>query len=233
MIGTLTKRHDLPMVTSTAILTYIGWVHSNVLAPSFFRFGSKFVEELRPRGIMNAFCQTMIMGHAVDAQVLYRNDTETVYDLPAFPMGEIIPSELDALMHAGNGLAMLPPFGGSLSEFAVLALYLCQRLFFLTKKAGIGNLTTIRQGRKRLESYINPDLLWLFRKSLRVTLHRERGIPFAGTAFLDGEGFDLSSDGAVQDDLHVSNTGKRKLPLSIDLEPELRVGEAVIAALAL
>jgi hypothetical protein len=62
------KRHCLPMVTPAAILTGIGLVDCNVRAPSFFRFGSKLVEEFRPRSIMNALRETMVMGHSVDVQ---------------------------------------------------------------------------------------------------------------------------------------------------------------------
>jgi len=69
MIRTLRQRHDLPMVTPTAILRRVGGVHSNVPSASFFRFAGQFTEELRPRSIMNAFCQTMVMRHTIDMQV--------------------------------------------------------------------------------------------------------------------------------------------------------------------
>lgn len=56
------KRHCLPMVTPAAILTGIGRVDCNVRAPSFLRFGSKLVEEFRPRSVLQDLGMNLVQG---------------------------------------------------------------------------------------------------------------------------------------------------------------------------
>ncbi len=62
----LVQGHVLPVFAPDAIPTRVGRVDFRKLAPSFCRFGSKFAEKSRPRGVLNTLCQTMIIGHAVD-----------------------------------------------------------------------------------------------------------------------------------------------------------------------
>ena len=66
MIGTLTQGHELPVVAPAAILRGVGRIDFDKLASSFFRFDAQLSKEGRPRGVCNAFSQTMSMGHAVD-----------------------------------------------------------------------------------------------------------------------------------------------------------------------
>ena len=120
---------------------------------------------------MNALGKTMVVGHAVDMQVFNGHDAVVIDDLAACLVGEVVPPERYAFMHAGNDFAMLPTLGRALYELAVLALHVCQRFFFFAEKAGVLKRCAIRKGRKGLESNINTDLLWLFRKALGFTLH--------------------------------------------------------------
>src|SRR5258708_36104448 len=100
-------------------------------------------------------CQTMIVNHAVDHEVFYRNDAEMVHDFPAVLMSEIVAREGDAFRPPRHGFTVLAPFRCAFREFGVLALHLCQRLFFLAEKPGIGNFFTRREGGKRFESNVN------------------------------------------------------------------------------
>ncbi len=221
------------MVTPAAILRRVGRVHSYVVPASFCRFAGQFAEKCRPGRVVNAFCQAMIMRHPVDVQIFNRNDARTINDLAAFLVGEIVSFELDTFMDTGDNLAMFPTLRCSLGELAVFALDADKLLFFFPEKARVFNLSTIREGSKCLQSHINSYLIGLFRESFRVTFNRERGVPLASTAFLESEGFDLPSYWPVHDDLHMTDARKCKLALSIDLETELRVGEAIIASFAL
>ena len=58
------ERHLLAMSTGTACLTRRGRIDFDQRAPSFFRFGCQLTEEGRPRGIGNAFRQTMVLHHS-------------------------------------------------------------------------------------------------------------------------------------------------------------------------
>ncbi len=64
MIGTLTQGHELPVVAPAAILRGVGRIDFDELSASFFRFAGQLRKEGRPRGICNAFGQTMIMQHS-------------------------------------------------------------------------------------------------------------------------------------------------------------------------
>src|SRR5947209_1768968 len=233
MIGTFTERHDLPMLTPAAILGGIGRIHSNITPASFFRFAGQFAEKFRPTRIMNAFRQTMIMRQAVDVQVFHTDDPIGIDDLATFLMGEVVTSECYSFMHTGYRLAMLAPLGCPLGKLTMLALHFGKRLFFLAKEARVSNLIRIRESGKCLESDIYPYQSRDFRQSLRFTFNGERGIPLASTALTYREGLDLALDRSMQHDLEMTDARSREFPLSIHLKPTLRIGDAVIAVLAL
>jgi hypothetical protein len=232
MIGTLAQRHTLPLMAPAAILTRVGGLHSTLGSPSFFRFGGQFAEEFRPRCIMNAFRKTMVMGHAVDMQVLYANDSEAVNDLSAFLVREVIPSESDTLMHASHSLAVFTTLGGTLGKLGMFALHLCQGLFFLAEEPGVGNLFTGGKCGKGCESYVNPYLFGASGQAFGVTLDRAASVPFSSRRAADGERFDLAAYRPMQHDLDVTNGTRVQFPLLINLETGLRVGQAVVAVMS-
>ncbi len=233
LVYPLVQGHCLPMVTPAAILTRISRVDFDKLAPSLFRFGSKFVEELRPGGVMNAFGKTVIMGHAVDTQVFHANDPEAVYDVPAFLVREVVAPEADTLMYPRHGLAVFAPFGGAFGKLAMLALDFGKRLLFFAKEAWVGNHFPCREGRKGLETHINPYLLRVRRQAFGLTLDREASIPFAGTALVNGERLDLAAYRAMVDHLDAAYFGETHAVIVGDGKARLRKGEGVIAAFAL
>jgi hypothetical protein len=144
MIDTLTERHVLPMMAPAAILTGIGRVHSNMFPTSFFRFAGQFTEEFRPRGILNALSEAVVVRHAVDMQVLDAYDAKAIYHPLAFLMTKVITSKPDALMDAGNHLAVLTSFGRPFGKLGMFALHFSQGVLFLAKAAGVSNFVTIR-----------------------------------------------------------------------------------------
>jgi len=233
MIDTFKERHDLPMMAPAAILTRVGRVDSKVLPASFLRFAGESPEELRPRGIMNAFRETMIMHHPVHTQVFHRNRPEAVYDLAADLVREIVPFETDTLMHAGDRLAMFPPFWCAFCQFGMFALDLRQSLFFLAKKARVGDLFTRRKGGKRCESHVNPNLGRKRRFALWVALNGKGGIPLAGRGATYREGFDRAAYRAMVDHLDSSDLGDHNPVIVREGKARLREGEAIIAIFAL
>src|SRR6266702_1260026 len=86
--------HLLPMSTYATCLTRIGRIDFDKRSASFFRFARELSKEGRPRGICNAFGQTVMMNHSVDLQVFHTDDTETIYDLAAFLVGEVVSSQV-------------------------------------------------------------------------------------------------------------------------------------------
>src|SRR5438105_10029668 len=135
MIYTRTEGHGLPMVTPAAILGCVGRVDFDTRSASFFRFARQSVKKSCPRGILNAFGETMVMHHPVHLQVFDTDHPETVDDLPTFLMGEVIPSEGDTLMDTSHNLTVLASLGRAFRQLRMLALHFGQGLFFLAEKA--------------------------------------------------------------------------------------------------
>jgi hypothetical protein len=232
MIHTLTQGHFLPMVAPAAILRCVGRVDFDKRSASFFRFARQSVKKSCPRGIMNAFRETMVMRHTVDMQVFHADDAEAINNLPGLLMREVIPSERYPFMHAGNSLAMFPAFRRSLCQFTMLALDTGQGLLFFTKKAGIGYLFFITKSSKGFESNINANLGRGFWQAFRLTLDREGNIPFARATSLNSTGFQFALDRPMIDHLDTSNLGKRHTIIMGDIETTLREGETIVAVTA-
>ncbi len=181
---------------------------------------------------MNALGQTMIMDHAVHMQVFHADHAKTVYDLTAFLMREVIPSEGDTLMHTSHNLAMLAPFRRAFCKLGVCALHLRKGLLFLAEKARVCNLFCIGKCGKGLQSHINANLSRGFWQTLRLTLDREGHVPFACAISLNSTGFDRALDGTVVDHLDRANLGECHTIIMGETEATLREGEAIIAVTA-
>lgn len=227
------ERHLLPMSTPAACLTGVGRVDFDELPASFCRFAGELGKERRPGGVRNAFRKAMMVNHAARVQVFDGYHAVAIDDLPAFLMGEVLSPECNALMHARNSLTVLTTFRRAFRQFGVLALHFRQGLFVLAEKSGIVNLSSIREGSKRLESDIDSDLFRSIRQAFRFAFYREGGVPLASRGTAYRERLDLAFERTMQNNLDLSDARSVELALLIDLEPRLRVGEAVIAPLAL
>src|SRR5258708_2107330 len=138
MVGSLRQGHLLPMPTPAAILTGIGGVDLHELSASFCRFAGQLTEELRPRGICNALGKTMVVHHPVDGEVFHTDDTETINDLAALLMSEVIAFEGDTLLDTRNGFAMFLAFRCAFGQFRVFTLDFGKGFLFLPKETGVG-----------------------------------------------------------------------------------------------
>lgn len=122
MIGSLRQRHDLLMMTLAAFLTGIGGVDSHILPASFCRFAGEFAEKCRPRSILNAFGETMVVGHAIDVQVLDADDPIHIDDLSAVLVCEILSVPGDPLMHASYRITRLAAQRSAFGQLTMLSL---------------------------------------------------------------------------------------------------------------
>jgi len=156
------------MSTPATCLTRIGGIDFDSYSSSFFRFGEQLSKECRPRGICNAFGKTVVVNHAVHLEVFYTDDPIGIDNLTTILMGEVLSSEANPLMDAGNNLAMLASLGSTLGKFGVLTLDLGKGLFFLAKEARVLYLSAIGESGKGFQPDINTYLggrgfqvLWL------------------------------------------------------------------------
>ncbi len=226
----LRERHLLAVSTSTACLTRIGRIHSNVASPSLFRFGVHLTEECRPRDVMNALGQTVIMGQAVHQQVFDTDDPIRVDNLTALLVSEVLPSPTGPFMNSRYCLPVFAAFRRALCELGVLALYLCQGFFFFAKEAWVGDLFTCREGCKGLETYVYPHLGRDSWQAFGFYFTGERSIPLAGRGMLNCTSLDLALDGTMIDHLDATYLGEAHTFLMGDTEARLRERERVIAA---
>src|SRR5450755_3189106 len=196
-VGSLPKRHHVPMMTSAAILSRVGRVHFDQHSASFFRFAGEVVKKLRPCRVTDAFCQTMGVNHPVHMQVFHADHSEAIHDLPTLLMDEVLTPEGNALMNPRYCLAMRAAFRSPLRQFGVFVLHLCQRFLLRAEEARVLDRLRRRESSKGLESHINPDLLRRHRQTFRRTLHREAHVPLTCRGATDRAGFDGACDGTV------------------------------------
>lgn len=213
LIDSLLKSHLLPVPTSATVLRCICRVNLNELSASLFRFARQLGEKSRPCYITYALCQTMIVSHPIDHQILNTDDTEMVNDLAAILMGKVAASELDTLVDTCHGLAMLAPFWRALFQFGMFALDFGKGFLFLAEKARILDFLTIREGRKGFQSDINTHGTDVFWESFRFDLTGEADIPFARAALADRRGLGSSSQVTMQSQLDLAYFGDHQFAI--------------------
>jgi hypothetical protein len=233
MIRSLTQGHRLPMVAPAAILGGVGRVHSDEHSASFFRFARELLKELRPCRVTDAFRKAMIMNHLLDMQIFHTDDPELVHDFATVLMGEVLASPCNTFMNPRDHPTMLAPFFRALCQSGMLALDFCQGRLLLTKETGIVNFFARRKRRKGLESYINAHLSRFFCKTFRFTHDGKADVPFVGRGASNGTGLDGAFDGTVRDHFHGANLREADTVVVGDAESRLRIGDAIIAPVAL
>jgi hypothetical protein len=96
----------------------------------------------------------MVVKHSVDVEILNTDEAILINDPTGVLMGEVTPSELDALMHMRNGFAMLTPLFAPFCQFGVLTLNFCQCLLFFAEETGILDFLSIGERGKSLDPHI-------------------------------------------------------------------------------
>src|SRR5690348_10017364 len=134
------------MSTPRAILRRIRGIHSDILPTGPCCLVGDERCELTPRGVMDAFRETMVMRHPVDREVFDRDQIKAVNNTAAMLVGEVAPPPGDAFMHARHHRTSLRALRCTLFFLAETPLYLRQRLFLGAEEARVGNLLTSREG---------------------------------------------------------------------------------------
>jgi hypothetical protein len=225
--------HLLPVSTGATCLTRIGRIDFGERSASFFRFARELGKECRPRGICNAFGQTMVVNHAVHLEVFYTDDPRGIDNLTTSLMGEVLSSEANALMDAGNTLAMLASLGSPLGKFGVLTLHPGKGLFFLAYEARVLYLSAIGESGKGVQPDINTYLGGRGFQALWLTLNREADVPLASRGTMNGTGLHPAFDGPMVDHFDTSNLGEADSLIVGETKSTLRKGETIISSPAL
>ena len=225
--------HLLPVSTGATCLTRIGRIDFGEGSASFFRFARELGKECRPRGICNAFGKTVVVNHAVHLEVFYTDDPIGIDNLTTILMGEVLSSEANPLMDAGNNLAMLASLGSTLGKFGVLTLDLGKGLFFLAKEARVLYLSAIGESGKGFQPDINTYLGGRGLQALWLTFNREADVPLASRGTMNCTGLHLAFDGPMVDHFETSNLGEADSLIVGDTKSTLRKGETIISSPAL
>jgi hypothetical protein len=233
MIGTFTQGHDLPMMAPAAILRCVGRIDFDELSASLFRFTRQLTKELRPCGIMNALRQAMIMGHPVDMQVFYADDTVGIDNLSALLVGEVLTAERNPFMDTCNRFTVLASLRGALCQFGMLALDVSKGFLFLAEKRGVLDVRIIGQGGKGFQPNVNPDLMRIAWQAFGFTLNREGDIPLSSRGTADGTCPDFALDRTMVDHLDTANFGEAHPIVMGDAETRLRESETIAASISL
>jgi hypothetical protein len=227
------KGEFLPVSAPVTVLGRVGRVDLDQLPAGAFSLVGEHGEEPGPGRVRNAFGQSMIMDHAVDAQVLNADDSVVVDDLPGELVGKIIPPKPDAFMNPGDDLAPPSPLGSSFSRFVQFPLRFGQGFFFLPEEPGILNESPVREHGKSVQAHVDTHGLIAGREKLRLNLAAKGHIPLAGGRAADGGRFGLAAHLPVHDDLDMADLGYRQ-PTVFEAAAGRNLGEGdgIVPALA-
>ncbi len=114
-------------MTLAAVLRCTTWINFNIRSTSLFRFVTRIVRKLVPRGIGNAFRQTVVADHPCDAQVLKDDNAKLIHQAAAEFMRKVFTPIGDPFVDMRNGLAPFTTFGRPLFSLRQAALRLHQR----------------------------------------------------------------------------------------------------------
>lgn len=109
MIDPLTQGHLLPMVTPVALLTRVGKVDFDCRSASFFRFAEQPLKKTRPRRVLDAFRQTMVLRHTMDVQIFHTDDPEPINDAATRLMREVVTPEADPFVNTRHDFPVVAP----------------------------------------------------------------------------------------------------------------------------
>src|SRR5262249_51453601 len=138
---------------------------------------------------------------ALCVQVLKRQNTKTINQLPAFLMSKVRTPICDPLMDPTDNFSALCPRRRAFLGFGELALRLRQLVLFGAKKARIGYLLTSRQRSERFETDIHANSAAVWCKRLWLSHNAETDKPLASSRTPQRNRLNLPFDRTMQDDL--------------------------------
>lgn len=176
-------------------------------ATSFFRFVAQDSQEVAPRGIGDTLCQSMILEHVVDPQVLVEDEIVVIDKPSGSLMSEILSLSPDLQMRLGDKQASFAPTAGTSGFSGKHTLPLSQHLLTLLKAARILD-NSVRVGAgigersERRKADIHPDVIGDCALRWGVPgVTDDDGVPLAAD-LLDGDRLDLALSLAMQLDLN-------------------------------
>jgi hypothetical protein len=185
---------------------------------------------------MNALGETMAVRHPVDFEILHRDQVKLIDNATTLLVSEVAPPPARAFMHPRYDSSALGALWRSLLLFAGAALYFGERPFLGTKEAWVGDHLPVTQGGEGREAHVNSHLLpgdsqrrWF------DAFTGETDVPLARAAPTDGRSLGRPFNGAVQENLHLSNIGDTDalfLSLKATTDWNLREGDAVVTTRA-
>jgi hypothetical protein len=224
--------YQLP--TLATALASVAWVNQYDTPASFFRFARRDEYELVPRRIRNAFRQAVVFEHALCIQVLKREGSETIDQIPTFLVCKVRTPIGDSLVDATDNFPAFHSLQTTLGSFSQFALRFRQFVFFGSEKARINDLLAIRQGCERFKTNIDTDCRLNSRQWLWFGFNAERNEPLASTTASDRNCLDPPFDPTMQDHLDRADFRQDKLlPVKSHTVAILRVGHTVVPAIAL
>jgi hypothetical protein len=194
--------HD---ATGGTALRRATWVNLNTHRTGSFRLVLCVADQLIPRCISNALCQTVVLDHPVDTQVLKNNNAELGHKAATQFMREVLAPIRNAFVDTPHNPLVILAFRRAFGFFCHTTLRPCKRLFVAAKEARIGDLFARGERGEVRQAHIDTDSrttmlngVWL----PKIARHNE--IPVI-SATREGQGFDRAFDGAVQHDSDVAD----------------------------
>ncbi len=232
---TVGKSKFLPVSTFVAILSCVGRVNFDQLPTGTFSLVRKHGEEPRPGRICNAFSQTMVMNHAIDAQIFNANNSIVIDNLTRFLMRKVISLESNSLMNAGNDFAPLGNFGSAFSRPTQFSLGFSQSFLLFPEKARtLNRWSSIRKSGESMQAHIDAHGFIVSWKGLRFDFTTKSYIPFASRRTAKSGCLGLAAHFSMHDDLDMTDLGNYQASIfNSATGRDLRKGEGIIPSLSL
>lgn len=224
----LIQRKLLSVSATVAVLRGIGRIHPYQPPTSICSFVGQILSELRPRRVVNAFTEAVVMHHPVDRQVFDADGATTIDYLARFLMGEVLAPIGDTFVNVGNRQATTGSLRRSLGCLREFPLYLSKGAFITAKEARIIDSAGIRAGCKTLQTDINANGFNALVQRLLTGFARERNEPLAGSSATDTTGPDGAFYRAMEHKLDCADFGERQ-SIALKLKAALRVAERIVA----
>ena len=194
-----------PMTALVAICGSVRWWYFGDLSTGTCSLIADARKEDRPCRVGNTLCQTVILDHVQNHQLLNADDSEPLDDLGAFLMRKVMTFVSNTLVNARDLLLAFVILFTAFLKLAQLSLRLGKFLLFGSKETRIGNLLIAAESSEIKQISIDSYLFSTFRQGFRCYFRSEDRKPFPAGSTLDLTGFDLAFQRSMQHDLNVAN----------------------------
>lgn len=215
------------MSATTTVLGSVGRVDLHKLSTSVLSFVGKFLGEVTPCRIHDAFGETMVLLHPVHREVFYRNETVAVNKLAALLVGEVRAFVLDALVYFRYYLAPLRALPAAFGSFGESSLGTCKLPLLFPKELRSRYGSAVRCGDDGLEANVYTNRLLRLRQWFGPNFAREAHEPLTRGSLAYRSGLDLSLKRTVDHSFDMAYLGEEN-PIAFYLEAALRVRERIV-----